>query len=125
MYALSLQRRFAARHHLVGGDWGAENQPHTHNYVIELRLEAKQLDAHGYLVDLVEVQRHLDAFVARCQGTDLNTMPEFAGLNPSLEHFARIAAQALSVALPPARLSALTVRIWEHADAWASYRLET
>lgn len=124
MYTLSLQRRFEAWHHLVGGDWGAENQPHTHAYVIELRLEGEQLDAHGYLVDLVEVERHLDAFVARCRGADLNTLPEFAGLNPSLEHFARIAAETLRAAMPPGRLSALSVRIWEHAEAWASYRLK-
>lgn len=124
MYSLSLQRRFEAWHHLIGGDWGAENQPHTHPYRIELRLEGEQLDEHGYLVDLLEVERHLDAFVASCQGADLNAMPQFDGLNPSLEHFARIAAQTLGSALAGGRLRALSVRLWESEDAWASYRLE-
>jgi 6-pyruvoyltetrahydropterin/6-carboxytetrahydropterin synthase len=124
LYALSLQRRFEAWHHLIGGDWGAENQPHTHDYKLELRLEGPQLDQHGYLVDLVEVERQLEAFTARWRGVDLNAAPEFAGLNPSLEHFARIAAEALAAGLGGRGLAALTVRLWENETAWASYRLE-
>lgn len=124
MYTLSLQRRFTAWHHLIGGDWGAENQPHTHDYKLELRLEGAQLDQHGYLVDLVEVERQLEAFTARWRDADLNAAPEFAGLNPSLEHFARIAAEALAAALGGRGLAALTVRLWENETAWANCRLE-
>lgn len=124
MYQLALQRRFEAWHHLTGGDWGAENQPHTHDYKLELRLEGTELDAHGYLVDLVEVERHLEAFTARWGGADLNAMPVFAGLNPSLEHFARIAAEELAAGLGGRGLTALTVRLWESETAWASYRFE-
>jgi 6-pyruvoyltetrahydropterin/6-carboxytetrahydropterin synthase len=124
LYTLSLQRRFTAWHHLIGGDWGAENQPHTHDYKLELRLEGAQLDQHGYLVDLVEVERQLETFTARWRDADLNAAPEFAGLNPSLEHFARIAAEALAAALGGRGLAALTVRLWENEIAWASCRLE-
>lgn len=124
MYQLALQRHFEAWHHLTGGDWGAENQPHTHDYKLELRLEGAVLDEHGYLVDLVEVERQLEAFTARWRGADLNAAPEFAGLNPSLEHFARIAAGELAAGLSGRGLAALTVRLWESETAWASFRLE-
>jgi 6-pyruvoyltetrahydropterin/6-carboxytetrahydropterin synthase len=124
MFALSLQRGFSARHHLIGGDWGAENTEHAHSYRLELRLEGPSLDEHGYLVDLVEVERLLEAQVARVRGRSLNELPEFAGLNPSLEQFARILAGALAAELPPARLTALEVRMWESETAWASCRVE-
>lgn len=124
MYRLSFQRDFSARHHLIGGDWGAENLPHAHAYRLELRLEGPSLDEHGYLVDLVEVEGVLEAQVARVRDRSLNDLPEFHGLNPSLEHFARILAQALAAALPGGRIAVLEVRIWESDAAWASYRME-
>jgi hypothetical protein len=63
MFTLGLERRFVARHRLVGGDWGAENELHSHSYRLELRLEGRQLDSHSFLVDLVDLERHLDSLV--------------------------------------------------------------
>ena len=124
MYTLSLQRRFEAWHHLIGGDWGAENQRHSHPYRLELRLEGEKLDKNGYLVDLVQVEGRLDELLHHFRGADLNELAEFAGLNPSLEHFARILANALAKRLENWHLRALRVQLWENEDAWASYRLE-
>ena len=123
-YCLCLQRDFIAQHHLIGGDWGAENQPHSHPYRIELLLEGRALDQHGYLVDLVDVEARLEALLARYRDHSLNELPEFAGLNPSLEHFARLCCERLAEGLQAPNLSALTVRLWENDVAWASYRLE-
>ena len=53
MYTLGIKRNFIARHFLIGGDWGAENLPNSHHYVLELQLAGKELDQHGYLVDIV------------------------------------------------------------------------
>ena len=38
MYTTAVQRSFIAQHFLIGGDWGRENQPHSHHYVVELQL---------------------------------------------------------------------------------------
>ncbi len=47
MYTLAVQRNFIASHYLVGGDWGPENQLHSHHYRVEVILEASELDRHG------------------------------------------------------------------------------
>lgn len=122
MYSLCLQRDFVARHFLVGGDWGDENRPHAHRYRLEVRLEGSELDRHGFLVDLVEFQAAVEAILGRMGEQTLNELPEFAGLNPSLEHFARIVCQELDRSLPRGRLEAVEVRLWEDGSAWASYR---
>ena len=96
MYTLGVRRDFIARHFLIGGDWGPENFPNSHHYVLELQLEGRQLDQHGYLVDIVDVEKHLDEIVNYYKEQMLNDKPEFAGLNPSIEHFARILATSLS-----------------------------
>lgn len=125
MYTLALQRSFEAWHHLIGGDWGAENQPHTHPYRVEVRLEGAVLNEHGYLVDLVDVERKLDEILDSYRNADLNELQDFAGLNPSLEHFARIICTRLADRLAGGQLAAVALQLWESDSAWASYRLET
>jgi 6-pyruvoyltetrahydropterin/6-carboxytetrahydropterin synthase len=122
MYSLGMRREFSARHYLIGGDWGAENSEHAHRYRMELVLEALNLDRHGYLVDIVEVEQHLEAVVADFSGQTLNDLAAFAGLNPSIERLATILHAAFRARLAHLRLEALTVTLWEDDIAWTSYR---
>lgn len=124
MYQVAVRRDFIAQHYLIGGDWGAENQKHSHHYVLELELSGKTLDRHGYLVDIVEIERLLGQQVAYYRDHCLNDLPEFAGLNPSIEHFARILCEALSAGIEAANIARCTVRLWETDDAWSAYILE-
>jgi len=121
MYTLGVRREFIARHFLIGGDWGPENFPNAHHYILELQLEGRELDQHGYLVDIVDVEKHLDEIVSYYKEQMLNDKPEFAGLNPSIEHFARILTTSLSERIKAKNISALRVVLWENESAWASY----
>jgi 6-pyruvoyltetrahydropterin/6-carboxytetrahydropterin synthase len=123
MYTLAVRRNFIARHFLIGGDWGPENFPNSHHYVLELQLEGSELDQHGYLTDIVEVEKHLDEIVACYQEQMLNDKPEFSGLNPSIEHFARILAVSLNERIKAKNISTLKVVLWEHENAWASFQV--
>lgn len=124
MYTLGVRRDFIARHFLIGGDWGSENHPNSHHYILELQLEGSDLDRHGYLVDIVDVEKHLDEIVDYYKEQMLNDKPEFAGLNPSIEHFARILATSLSERIKARNISALKVVLWENESAWAAYQVE-
>ncbi|HMS00791.1 MAG TPA: 6-carboxytetrahydropterin synthase [Anaerolineales bacterium] len=124
MYTLAVKRDFIARHFLIGGDWGAENFPNSHHYVLELQLEGKDLDQHGYLVDIVDVEKHLDEVVGQYKEQMLNDCPAFAGLNPSIEHFARILAMSLSERIQAKNISAVKVVLWENESAWAAYSVQ-
>ena len=124
MYTLGVKRDFIARHFLIGGDWGPENNPNSHHYVLELQLEGSELDRHGYLTDIVEVDKQLDEIVSYYQEQMLNDKPEFAGLNPSIEHFDRILAASLSERIQAQNITALKVVLWENDSAWAAYRVE-
>ena len=123
MYTVAVKREFVAQHYLIGGDWGPENQWHSHHYQVELQLEGAALDQHGYLVDIVDIERHLDELVAHYRDKTLNDLPEFAGLNPSIEHFSRILCTALLERITAPNISRLTVKLWENDIAWAAYRL--
>ncbi|MDP1545890.1 MAG: 6-carboxytetrahydropterin synthase [Anaerolineales bacterium] len=121
MYTLGVRREFIARHFLIGGDWGAENFPNSHHYTLELQLEGSDLDQHGYLVDIVDVEKRLDDVVGYYKEQMLNEKPEFAGLNPSIEHFARILAATLNEKIKAKNITGLKVVLWEHENAWAAF----
>jgi 6-pyruvoyltetrahydropterin/6-carboxytetrahydropterin synthase len=121
MYTVAVQREFVAQHYLIGGDFGPENQPHSHAYRVEARLSGDTLDAHGFLVDIDAVAAGLEAVIADVRDKTLNDLPEFHGLNPSIEHLARILCRRLRSRLPDAGLRQVAVTIWENASAWAAY----
>ena len=121
MYTVAVKRNFVAQHFLIGGDWGAENDRHSHPYQVEVQLKGETLDQHGYLVDIVDIEMNLDALVAYFRDKTLNDLPEFAGLNPSIEHFSRIFCQAMAARIQAPNLSRMIVKIWETDIAWASF----
>ena len=123
MYSVSVKRDFIAQHYLIGGDWGAENELHSHHYQAEVQLEGDTLDSHGYLVDIVDIEQSLNALVARYRDHILNDLPEFEGLNPSIEHLSRILCQAMAAQIQAKNINAVTVKLWENEIAWAAYRL--
>lgn len=123
MYTLAVRRTFIARHALVGGDWGRENFPNSHRFLLELQLGGTELDSHGFLVDILDVEKHLDGLIDRYRDQLLNDLPEFAGLNPSLEHFARILAQGIESRLVDPGVSTIRVVLWEDDSAWAAYEV--
>lgn len=124
MYTLAVQRDFVAQHFLIGGDWGAENFKHSHHYRLEVQLEADRLDHHGYCVDIVDVEHNLEKIVAHYRDQTLNDLPEFVGLNPSIEHFSRIVCLTLAERIKADNLKSITARIWENQIAWTAYRHE-
>ena len=108
---------------LIGGDWGPENNPNSHHYLLELQLSGETLDEHGYLVDIIEVEKHLAEVVAHYSEQMLNDLPEFSGINPSIEQFARILCCTFDQRLPAGNIKKLKLVLWENEKAWVSYTI--
>jgi 6-pyruvoyltetrahydropterin/6-carboxytetrahydropterin synthase len=121
VYTIAVKRDFVARHFLVGGNWGGENKEHCHHYQVEIQLEGPALDQHGFVVDIVDIEATLCRLVAYYQGCLLNDLPEFQGVNPSIEHFARVFFGGMDRCISQVKISSATVRVWEDNLAWAAY----
>lgn len=122
MFRVAIKRELTAYHHLIGGDWGRENDHHSHDYEIEIIVEGPELDRHGYLFDIAELRKHEARVHERYSNKDLNLLPEFEGQNPSVERFAKYFAQQLTEGLRLPGATDLTIKIWEDPETWASYR---
>jgi 6-pyruvoyltetrahydropterin/6-carboxytetrahydropterin synthase len=123
MYTVAVKRDFIAQHALIGGDWGAENERHSHHYQIELQLRGDRLDQHGFLVDILDIEHELNTLVAHYREQMLNELAEFAGLNPSIEHFSRILCEKLAESIQAPNIRTITVKLWENEIAWAAYEM--
>ena len=70
-----------------GGDWGKENEWHSHPYRLEVVFEGDALDEHGYLIDISVVEPRLDALAtgiaARCSTTCPSSRARTPGLSSS------------------------------------------
>ncbi|HYE36899.1 6-carboxytetrahydropterin synthase [Methylocaldum sp.] len=120
MYQLAITRDFIARHFLIGGDWGDENHEHSHHYKAEVLIEGLQLDRHGYLIDIVDLEQATMALIGEFKDCVLNDLEAFRGLNPSLEHFARIFWELLRDRLT-LRGVKMTIKLWENDRDWAAF----
>jgi 6-pyruvoyltetrahydropterin/6-carboxytetrahydropterin synthase len=70
------------------------------------------------------VEKHLNKVIGIYNEQMLNERPEFADLNPSIEHFARILATSLSERIKAENVSSVKVVLWENETAWAAFQVK-
>jgi 6-pyruvoyltetrahydropterin/6-carboxytetrahydropterin synthase len=124
MYTLSVSRSFIAQHYLTVPDAGPENEWHSHHFQLDLVLEGSTLNEHGYLIDIVDVEQALDTQLDRYRDATLNDLPEFEGLNPSIEHFSRIMCTSIRDHINTSNINTITAKVWEDETSWASYQCD-
>lgn len=121
MYTVSVEREFAAKHFLISGDFGEENKLHSHDYKVQVRLTGNNLDTHGFLVNIDDVNKQLDIAIDTYREQTLNDLPSFKDVNPSVEHFAKMFCHTFLENIDASSLESIAVRIWEYDDTWAEY----
>lgn len=124
MFKLTVSKPFIAEHFLIGGDWGEENIRHPHHYTLELQVSGLHLDGNGYLIDIVKAEEKLAAIVSVFQNKLLNELPDFQGINPSIENLARIAYGFLGHSLLTLPEFKFQVKVWEDGRASVTYQQE-
>jgi 6-pyruvoyltetrahydropterin/6-carboxytetrahydropterin synthase len=121
MYTVSVRRPFIAQHFLTVPDPGPEGELHSHQFTAVVEFEGETLTEYGYLVDIDAINDALDGVIDTYEDTTLNDQPAFEGLNPSVEHFARIFCEQVVEVASPTTPDRIRVRLWEDDEAYASY----
>ncbi len=116
MYTISKQFSFAASHQFRSlPPEHPCSRLHGHNYVVELILQADQLNAHGFVIDF----------------GDLAPFEQYLAQNFDHRHLNDILGDAVSVESIAAHLfhwaqarwpQVTAVRVGENATTWAEYR---
>jgi 6-pyruvoyltetrahydropterin/6-carboxytetrahydropterin synthase len=123
MFQVSVEETFSAGHALRGYKGKCEN-PHGHNYRVQVTLEGPQLDGIGLLIDFTQLKQVMREVIKRLDHQFINDLEPFTKLNPSAENMAKYfydeVAGQLGGLPPGARVT--DVIVWETDTAMAKYR---
>jgi 6-pyruvoyltetrahydropterin/6-carboxytetrahydropterin synthase len=122
-FEIGVVTHFTARHHLVG-DFGPASESHEHTYRVEASISGVTLREDGTFLDITILQAALAEATSVLEGADLNVVPGMAEPNPTAEVVARYLSDIVVAHLPLHGLRRLETRVWESADAWATYTRE-
>jgi len=123
MYTLAIQRAFIAQHYHTA-EWDDQKKLKSFRYKVELMIESDELDHQGYIVDFDELGVQFDGVIDEFRDQTLSELPDFDGLNPSVEHFCRILCEKMDDALYAPNVTAISMKLWEGDNVWAAYDLE-
>lgn len=108
--------------HSLSGDFGPATRLHGHTYRVEVRAEARDIDATGTFYDIARLRAELSAALEPLHYHNLNEVPELGGTNTTTEAVARYIFNKLAPGLRMAGVEGLKVTVWESSSSFASYR---
>jgi len=120
MYELTVREAFAAAHCLPNTGGRCERL-HGHNWRVEVRVAAAELDDAGMVMDFHDVKAWVRGVLDELDHRYLNDLPAFENILPTAENLARHLYTRLAACMPSARVRLTRVRVWESDTTAASY----
>ena len=119
-YEIYVQTHFSAAHHLRGYPGKCE-QPHGHNWIVDVYVECETLDDIGIGVDFKDVKAAVKDVLSGVDHCDLNALPQFGEVNPTSENIAQHLYRELSRKLNSDGIRVSRVRVCETPGSGALY----
>ncbi|MGD8320403.1 MAG: 6-carboxytetrahydropterin synthase QueD [Gemmatimonadota bacterium] len=121
VYTVSVQAHYDSAHFLVNYKGKCERL-HGHRYVVDVAVQATELNEAGIAFDFVDLKRELRSLADYLDHELLNELPEFQGVETSAENQARWFYDELQKRLPKELSRGLLyARVWETPSQWAQY----
>lgn len=120
MYDIFIKTHFAGAHHLRDYPGDCEN-PHGHNWRVEVTVRAQEVDSLGMGIDFKVLKKYVKEAIDTLDHRDLNTHPAFLEKNPSSEHIAQYIFEMLQKPLDHERYGLYSVTVYETDSAGLTY----
>jgi len=123
MFELTVEREFSSGHYLRNYRGRCEN-PHGHNYKVQITLAGAKLDEAGLLLDFKLLKQVMRPVIDAIDHQMLNDLEPFTTINPSAENIARYFYQQTSEQLSGMTQGRVRVKdctIWETDTTSATY----
>ena len=123
MYEVTVEAGFSSGHYLRNYKGKCEN-PHGHNYKVQVTLAGAELDAAGLLLDFKLLKHVLRPVIERIDHFMLNDLEPFTVLNPSAENLAKYFYDQTNehlADLTQGRVRVKDATIWETDTTKATY----
>lgn len=119
MYEIGVSAQFEAAHRLIG-DFGPATRVHGHTYRLDVAVRGERLRDDNTLYDIGQFRPAVDAIAAELHYRDLNEVAGLEDVNTTAEALADFIWERLAPDLRDKGLLALTVRVWESPQVYAS-----
>lgn len=126
MFELKVTKHFAAAHNLREFHGKCENL-HGHNWFVEARVRAKELDKIGLVMDFGVIKKYLNQVLDLIDHQYLNDLPAFKTDNPSSENISLFIFNNLAPLIKEdsgGRVWLHSVSAWESENASATYMVD-
>ncbi len=123
MYEVTAEDTFAAGHYLRDYKGKCEN-PHGHNYKVQVTLRGEKLDRAGLLLDFKDPKVVMKHVIDYLDHQMINDIEPFTRLNPSAENLAKYFFDETNARLKEmtdGRVDVKQVTIWETETSIATY----
>jgi 6-pyruvoyltetrahydropterin/6-carboxytetrahydropterin synthase len=123
MYEVTAEDTFAAGHYLRDYKGKCEN-PHGHNYKVQVTLQGRELDRAGLLLDFKDLKHVMKHVIDYLEHQMINDLEPFTRLNPSAENLAKYFYDETNARLKlttEGRVNVKLVTIWETDTSIARY----
>lgn len=120
VYEIYVKDHFSAAHALDGYD-GNCSKIHGHNWIIEIFVQCRQLNAIGIGIDFRDVKESVKKILKKVDHTHLNTLDIFKDINPTSENIARFLYGELETHLNTPYIKVSKVKVSETPGCGSSY----
>jgi 6-pyruvoyltetrahydropterin/6-carboxytetrahydropterin synthase len=123
MFEVTVEAGFSSGHYLRNYKGKCEN-PHGHNYKVQITLAGEELDNAGLLLDFKLLKHVLRPVIDRIDHQMLNDLEPFTVLNPSAENMAKYFYEQTNeklAAITQGRVRVKKAIIWETDTCTATY----
>jgi len=120
MYEVTIIKSFSAAH-LLAQIGGKCEELHGHNFKVEVTVAAPKLNSAGLLIDFRVLKKWLAEILEDIDHKYLNTLPSFAGINPSAENIAKYISEEMESEAKKASVKVIKVKVWESENASVTY----
>ena len=128
MFSVTVRDHIMIAHSFRGEVFGPAQRLHGATFLVDATFRREQLDDDNIVVDIGLATQELGAVVSELNYRNLDSEPEFAGVNTSTEFLAKVVADRLAERIHKGALgegakgvAGISVTLHESHIAWASY----
>ncbi len=120
MFDIFIKTHFSAGHHLRDYPGDCEN-PHGHNWSVEVTVRASKLDKLGMGIDFRTIKDTVKKMMDDLDHRNLNEHPAFLDKNPSSENISVYIFDSLKDALSSDRYKLYSITVGETPNSGVTY----
>ena len=120
MYKLVVKKEFSSAH-VLHGHPGDCKRMHGHNWIVEAKVEGKNINKIGMVIDFKDIKNILSDIISKLDHRYLNDIEPFIDNNPTAENISKYIYKELSKNINTDNIKVSEIKLWETNNSAVIY----